>query len=667
MSQHALELCTLLVDDIYGELSSRVLSTLFRYGRLTVSQLSQKSLLPLRQLKHGLVVLIQQHLALHYTSPDDGVTYYEADWKSNYSLVRAGKVMRLVEERFGEAAGAVITNLLLQGHVRVGDLADAYGLTAAETRGNAKGGGASHGVNGRVKCGDAGIGAENQILTLGQLHCILHQMLHSGYITQVTEEQFWPLVDHRNHVERAVKREKFPGGVKGPKQKQELEEMVREKMRKSREEAHSKLEVNGVSRGVKRPAGDTTVRRGGKRVKLDYGFEIGHTKEEDNAEDTFVNENLVIRVNHEKFVVAFRNQEFVNLSEKRIGSTTALVYAELLRRLEARIDRCKDDLAPPGMPDGGEESPSISTLELSATLSKDIELINSIGKAPPIKVEAKVQNISASRRKRRRLEVGASVVGDASSDGDEDDAEDGNISAVDSGSDDHWGDEDFGIPALGSPLARDQKNRMAEIKRHLQLLAEDSYHFVRLVGNRGLGEWTVDFEALTKILKQVELEGIITERFDGIATRLVRVLTEKGKLDEKQVSNISLLKQKETRAALTSLYESGFIQLQEVPRDANRQPSRTIYLWYFDMERCRQLVLQDCYKAMARCLQRANTEKEKMRPLLAKAERTDVVGREDHYLSKIERTALQNWREKEERLLGQVARLDRLVGIFRDY
>jgi DNA-directed RNA polymerase III subunit RPC3 len=70
---------------------------------------------------------------------------------------------------------------------------------------------------------------------------------------------------------------------------------------------------------------------------------------------------------------------------------------------------------------------------------------------------------------------------------------------------------------------------------------------------------------------------------------------------------------------------------------------------------------------MARCLQRANTEKEKMRPLLAKAERTDVVGREEHYLSKIERTALQSWKEKEERLLGQVARLDKLVGIFRDY
>jgi DNA-directed RNA polymerase III subunit RPC3 len=365
--------------------------------------------------------------------------------------------------------------------------------------------------------------------------------------------------------------------------------------------------------------------------------------------------------------VAFRNQELVNLSERRIGSATALVYAELLRRLETKINRCKDEFAPVGVPDEEEDGPSISTLELSATLSRDIDLINSIGKIPIVKVDTRAKKLSANRRKRRKLEFDAGIVGSASSDEDGGEDEDGNISGMDSDSDDHWGDEDFGLSTAGSSVAKDQKSRMTEIKKHLQLLAEDSYRFVRLVGSRGLGEWTVDFGALTKILRQTELENIITERFDGVATRLVRILNEKGKLDEKQVSNISLLKQKEARAALTSLYESGFIQLQEVPRDANRQPSRTIYLWYFDMERCRQLVLQDCYKAMARCLQRANTEKEKMRPLLAKAERTDVVGREEHYLSKIERSALQSWKEKEERLLGQVARLDRLVGIFRDY
>jgi hypothetical protein len=105
---------------------------------------------------------------------------------------------------------------------------------------------------------------------------------------QVTEEQFWPVTDHQNDIERVVKREHFPGGVKGPKQKQELEDLVRERIRKNREGTHGKLETNGVSKGIKRPADDSAARKGEKRVKLDYGFEVGLTAKEESIEDTFI-------------------------------------------------------------------------------------------------------------------------------------------------------------------------------------------------------------------------------------------------------------------------------------------------------------------------------------------------------------------------------------------
>jgi len=201
--------------------------------------------------------------------------------------------MGLVEERFGEAAGRVIANLLLQGHVRVGDLVDAYGLSAAKAKESTKGGGASRGVIGRVKDGDAAIGVENQALTLGQLHSILHRMLQSGYIMQVTGEQFWPIADYQNDVERSVKRDHFPGGVKGPKQKQELEELVRERMRKGREGIRSKSEASGI-KGIKRPASDGTSRRAGKRVKLDYGFETGLMGEEEDITSASVDVSFLL-------------------------------------------------------------------------------------------------------------------------------------------------------------------------------------------------------------------------------------------------------------------------------------------------------------------------------------------------------------------------------------
>ena len=96
---------------------------------------------------------------------------------------------------------------------------------------------------------------------------------------------------------------------------------------------------------------------------------------------------------------------------------------------------------------------------------------------------------------------------------------------------DEWAEEEEEI----NPETAAKKRRMGVMKEHLDLLAQDSYHFVKCEGNRGLGEWSIDFAALGKTMKQVELEKIIEQRFGTVATRLLRILKEKGKLDEKQV------------------------------------------------------------------------------------------------------------------------------------
>lgn len=56
-----------------------------------------------------------------------------------------------------------------------------------------------------------------------------------------------------------------------------------------------------------------------------------------------------------------------------------------------------------------------------------------------------------------------------------------------------------------------------------------------------------------------------------------------------------------------------------------------------------------------------------MQPLLEKAERTDILGKEELYLSKAEMRAIARFRVMEEKLFGQVGRLDKQVMIFRDF
>lgn len=78
------------------------------------------------------------------------------------------------------------------------------------------------------------------------------------------------------------------------------------------------------------------------------------------------------------------------------------------------------------------------------------------------------------------------------------------------------------------------------IKQHLELLAEDSFKFLRLESNRGMGEWSVNYKELGKLMKQIEVEKVVEERFGGMGTRLLRIIKEKGRVDEKQVCVSSL-------------------------------------------------------------------------------------------------------------------------------
>ncbi|KAI9836205.1 MAG: hypothetical protein M1819_001542 [Sarea resinae] len=676
MTQHAAELCTLLIDDIYGELSSRVFSTLLRFGRLPLHTLIKQSRLPARLLKHGLAVLIQQHLVLHYTSPEDEATYYEADWKSAYALVRAGKMIKLAEDRFGEAAGGVVSNLHLLGHARVGDLAAAYGVAGGKRKGTVNG--EAYHLNGQGLPNGTSKEQESskgltQITTRGQLHSTIHVLLQAGYVSQVRDEVFRPPADNRLEAERVVRRDQFNGELKsGAKEKDSFERAVIKKLKQWRDGEEMSTKAGSMAKGVKRSHG-SSVGNGSKRAKLDFGYANGLNGHDANDEDEdaiLLDDDLVVRVNHEKCTVALRNQQLVDLVQRYIGETTAQVYAELLRRMESKIPRCRDDLASDLVDDEDDElSPTITTLEVSTSLSQDIDLGSSIGNV----AEGKIDQTSLNRpekKKRKRLKLDeAGVIGEASSDEEEEDEnadEDEPLS-------DKW-DSDSGIRMSDGDEGHDKSSsdnrihRMTEIKRHLQLLAEHPHHFVRAAGNRGLGEWRVDFRSLVHTLQQTELLNSIAARFGGpLAPRLVRVLLDKGKLDEKQIAHIAMLRQKEIRVTLTAMQEAGYVELQEVPRDNNRQPSRTMYFWYFDAERCRMLVLEESYKAMARALQRVREERRGVQAVIDKAERTDVVGKEDVYLAKGERAALQRWRDKEEKLLGAVGRLDALVGVLRDY
>lgn len=189
-----------------------------RHGRLPLNGLAHFSGLVVRLLKHGLIVLIQQNLAFHYNDPKDDTTYYEADWRNAYALVRSGKAIELVEQKFGDKAGGLVLNLQLFGHTRVQDFADAYGLSLQKKNHvvsdelHINGDGLPNGTGGN----EHRVGKpQSKIESIEQFHAILHELSQAEYLIPVNEHSFQPPADFQAEAEFTISVSKGAGGPKG--------------------------------------------------------------------------------------------------------------------------------------------------------------------------------------------------------------------------------------------------------------------------------------------------------------------------------------------------------------------------------------------------------------------------------------------------------------------
>ncbi|KAF6219856.1 hypothetical protein HO133_003681 [Letharia lupina] len=679
MSRHAYELCTLLVDDTYGELTSRIFEVLLCYGRLSLPALQHHTHLSYRLVKHGLSVLVQQHLVLWYTSSDDHLTLYEANTTVAYSLVRSGKYIKIAEAQAGEFAGKVISDLLLLGHARVGDLVQAYGVgqsrsthdRLAATRGPPSNplSGLSEGRN------------EEQSVTLESIYGTLCDLLRTESVSRVHLSHFRSDADNRSEAEKLVPKPEEYKAKSKREQDAQHEAAVKRKLKEWKYCADGEEgEVEDLRKGKKRLHQDSEPRRPDQKRQRLYSPLIqevvgipGEVYLPMLGETDYLDSNLILRVNHAKFVVLMRNDHLVDLADRIISTSTARVYAQVLRALEPKVQECREEPEDLNKIDAEADLgslPQVSTDELVGAIKDSSELFNALGKSDDGRLDMAQFDHPKKRRKKQVISDNGSVVdGEASLD-EEEDASDSNdednISDVSSDLDEVNGEAEFDPNAM--PSFSHNPHRDA-IRNHLLVLAMHPLSFLQHLPKTSIlpERWTIDFPTLMKNVIHHTLLEIITSRHGLPAARLTRILFDKGKTDEKVLCSTSLLAQKTMRSYLLPLHKAGMIGLQEVPRDNSRNPQRTNFLWFFDPERCKAKMLEETYKTMARCLGRARVEGEKVKGTVEKASRSDVIGKEEKFLGVQELEALNVWREMDERIWGEVSRLDDLVACLRDF
>ncbi|KAF7846340.1 hypothetical protein BT93_L4520 [Corymbia citriodora subsp. variegata] len=203
---------------------------------------------------------------------------------------------------------------------------------------------------------------------------------------------------------------------------------------------------------------------------------------------------------------------------------------------------------------------------------------------------------------------------------------------------------------------------IAQVEASLSRLAEGPYIFIEHM----IEDWYIDKSAMDKYVREEELFKVLESRIPQPAPRILRILMNKGKLEERTLQELGLLGARDLKQALLEMKRLGFIDLQEIPRNAQRQPNQTVFLWFHDHERVQRYVLEGIYKSMTRLLQLLDLERTKIESTLAKIERDDVKGNEKQALGQAEYAVLSRYRKVEAWLNTEIARLDDSVAILRD-
>jgi DNA-directed RNA polymerase III subunit RPC3 len=587
-------LCTHIVKDMYGDLAQRVFSVLVRFGRQTKAEITRHSNLTKHQIAQGLVILVQMNLVFHSSSIEN-VASYEISWQQSYALVRPGKIVHFVEQRFDKKSANVISNLLTLGFTSLADLRKAYDASSQEEEGTV----------------DA-TNDQTSLVNDTELDGIIQTLMEHGWVMQAAQAQFLSAEDMHRVARQEALNDQW-GGVEptGTKDRGLLTNLIMAKKRRMRD---AWLEVpNFLWRTKKANNSDHGSR---KRARLDGEGQNG------SVDDS--NDDLVIRVNPEKAAVAMRNHHLVSLVEKRINDTTARLYEILLRSLEKNIPRCFEEYPDP-LPANTEDQPQwepnldhiVNTKDI-AQRAKILGLDICNGLDPH--AVARITKTTASKE---------------------------------------------GVLAQPvDPASLSFHERQEMVEAHLSLLVDDPLRFVTW---HARGQYRVDFDLIAKSLIHLEIETTVLAKEGNKARTVLRALQKKGKLNERELCNTIMCTPDDIRSVVNYLTVQGFVQTQEVPKVERREAKLSSYLIWYDMQRARDKILDDTYKAQTRILQRVAYEQEQIQELLEKANRTDVAGNETRYLKQTELDVLKKWRDTQDKLYLQLARQDDLVAVLRDY
>lgn len=675
-----------------GEQAAYIYSCLHSQRKLTLSQLSSKSGIKGSNLKKVLVTLIQLGCVV-YVTERNGQVFYSHNEEGCWKLTYTDEIVRHVREKFGQVHAGVIQNVMLRGHLTIGSYVKELDVKSE----------------------------------VDKIEQAFFDLVEDQWLVNVKELDFKPLSESFNECmvyanreflnnnAQYLKGDEMGGGGGGgnPRFKSVglsqmkktliIKDLAKEKFMKIYFDSNGKDRLYKV--GSNNQSGDDYTNVGSKtdEMKVAKGLSTLFSDDEDEEDDVGgvdgnskkngfrllrrLNGHVPLTVSFDRFLKYERDLQLVSIAKHRIGNVSAMIYKVALNRIQksSREVRSIEDIVDKLVADAsvGAGGAGTSTAGYDPNVGKDLmkrlelkdqekgmnfgaadilkelsisnkhdltkdDLIGTIDNEDADEYEnnSKKRKLEEDRKngslKKTKLSKLASQI--KTFDEDEDEEED---KEIDNGFDLN---DSSGTGEL-----------MMLILQHLKLLTTDKK--LSFLVETTPGQFYIPFTVLQSQTPYYQMKQIVRNILGNSALRILNCIEDKRLIEEKNIAKSVLMREGTVRKVIATLTKFGLVEIQEVPRTADRNAMRSIFAFKINRNHLRsRRILGKCLMFnMGESLDQLESFKKENKILLDKISREDVRGREIELLTESELKQLKAIMENEKIGMAKFQRL-RILG-----
>lgn len=366
--------------------------------------------------------------------------------------------------------------------------------------------------------------------------------------------------------------------------------------------------------------------------------------------------NAPLTINFDRFLKMRRSKQLVQLARTRVGSIPSQVYNIVFQLTEQKSLPPVDPLTQTGLLQDLDEAKSIneehelleeknagltfSAIDIAKYLPESLDLRNTL--TTTLRNKRGADSNDQLPTKKLKTEDGFLIpsLPNGQQEQEEDDNDD------------------------GDPIDEEDSNphSVSLVNGHLKLLASTSIPFLKEVRP---GVFYVPYTKVIPILKTLTYDYVIASTLGPSAMRICRCIRENNLVSEKFINSTALMKEKDIRTTIGSLIKYNVIEIQEVPRTADRAASRAVFLFRSKEIHAYNFMKQNFAWNLANLIHKKERLKEDNSTLLAKANRDDVKGKETELLLPSELNQLKMVNERELNIWIRVSRMLSIWEIFK--